>query len=150
MVVQQESELFRHVMLHFRQVLALCARLKSHHSWLISQRLYKTLPTTTLLTPTHHNKILINLFNKYFEASCHRNNTAKMTTNSISAYTYIRLTFGYSFNDTSFLDEALDTTGLYRAGSNQSLALIGDSVLQANIYRDWYPSKQPKGSLTET
>lgn len=123
---------------------------QSHRRWLIAQPLYKTLPTTTLLTPTHHNKIPINLFNKYFKTSCHHNNTAKMTTNSISAYTYIRLTFGYSFNDTSFLDEALDTTGLYRAGSNQSLALIGDSVLQANIYRDWYPSKQPKGSLTET
>lgn len=68
-----------------------------------------------------------------------------MTSNSNSADIFIRPAFGYSFNDLSLLDEALDTTGLLRVGSNQSLALIGDSIIQTIIYRDWYPSRQPKG-----
>ena len=58
---------------------------------------------------------------------------------------FIRDTFGYIFKDLNLLDEALDTTGLYRAQSNQSLALIGDSILQLTINRDWYPGRQLKG-----
>jgi hypothetical protein len=60
-------------------------------------------------------------------------------------FDFIRDTFGYTFKDLNLLDEALDTTGLYRPQSNQSLALIGDSILQLTIYRDWYPSRQLKG-----
>lgn len=60
-------------------------------------------------------------------------------------FEFIRDTFGYTFKDLNLLDEALDTTGLYRPQSNQSLALIGDSILQLTIYRDWYPSRQLKG-----
>ena len=63
----------------------------------------------------------------------------------LNDFEYIRNTFGYTFKDLNLLDEALDTTSAYRAQSNQSLALIGDSILQTIIYRDWYPSKQLKG-----
>ena len=64
---------------------------------------------------------------------------------SVKDFEFIRDTFGYTFKDLNLLDEALDTTGLYRPQSNQSLALIGDSILQLTIYRDWYPSRQLKG-----
>lgn len=64
---------------------------------------------------------------------------------AVRDFDFIRDTFGYTFKDLSFLDEALDTTGLYRPQSNQALALIGDSILQTTIYRDWYPSRQLKG-----
>jgi hypothetical protein len=64
---------------------------------------------------------------------------------AIRDFEFIRDTFGYTFKNLDLLDEALDTTGLYRPQSNQSLALIGDSILQLTIYRDWYPSRQLKG-----
>ena len=64
---------------------------------------------------------------------------------TLNASEYIRDTFGYTFKDLRLLGEALDTTGIYRPQSNQSLALIGDSTLQLTIYRDWYPSRQLKG-----
>lgn len=73
------------------------------------------------------------------------NNGSLMTTNKFAAQVFIFNTFGYHFNNVNFLNETLDTAGMYRASSNQSLALIGDSVLQTNIYRDWYPTRQPKG-----
>jgi hypothetical protein len=61
---------------------------------------------------------------------------------AVTDFEFIRDTFGYTFQDLNLLHEALDTTGLYRPQSNQSLALIGDSILQLTIYRDWYPSRQ--------
>jgi hypothetical protein len=64
---------------------------------------------------------------------------------AVRDFEFIRDTFGYTFKDLNLLNEALDTTGLYRPQSNQSLALIGDSILQLTIYRDWYPSRQLKG-----
>lgn len=64
---------------------------------------------------------------------------------AVRDFEFIRDTFGYTFKDLNLLDEALDTTGLFRPQSNQSLALIGDSILQLTIYRDWYPSRQLKG-----
>lgn len=67
---------------------------------------------------------------------------------AVRDFDFIRDTFGYTFMDLNLLDEALDTTGLYRPQSNQSLALIGDSILQLTIYRDWYPGRQPKGMQT--
>ena len=71
--------------------------------------------------------------------------SSKKKPRRLNDFEYIRDTFGYTFKDLNLLDEALDTTGAYRAQSNQSLALIGDSILQTIIYRDWYPSKQLKG-----
>jgi hypothetical protein len=65
---------------------------------------------------------------------------------AVRDFEFIRDTFGYTFKDLNLLDEALDTTGLYRPQSNQSLALVGDSILQLTIYRDWYPSRQLKGT----
>jgi hypothetical protein len=64
-----------------------------------------------------------------------------------TAFEFIRNTFGHTLNDLRLLKEALDTTGTYRPQSNQSLALIGNSILQTTIYREWYPSKQLKGLL---
>lgn len=69
----------------------------------------------------------------------------KKKTRTLNAPEYIRDTFGYTLKDLRLLGEALDTTGIYRPQSNQSLALIGDSILQLTIYRDWYPSRQLKG-----
>jgi hypothetical protein len=69
---------------------------------------------------------------------------------AVRDFEFIRDTFGYTFKNLDLLDEALDTTGLYRPQSNQSLALIGDSVLQLTIYRDWYPSRQLKGMWTSS
>ena len=69
----------------------------------------------------------------------------KKKARTLNASEYIRDTFGYTFKDLRLLGEALDTTGIYRPQSNQSLALIGDSILQLTIYRDWYPSRQLKG-----
>jgi hypothetical protein len=69
---------------------------------------------------------------------------------AVRDFEFIRDTFGYTFKNLDLLDEALDTTGLYRPQSNQSLALIGDSILQLTIYRDWYPSRQLKGIRTNT
>ena len=66
-----------------------------------------------------------------------------------TGFEFIRDTFGYTFHDLTLLKEALDTTGIYRPQSNQSLALIGDSILQTTIYRDWYPSKQLKGVFNQ-
>lgn len=64
---------------------------------------------------------------------------------TLNAFEYIHDTFGYTFKNLDLLNEAFDTTGVHRPQSNQSLALIGDSVLQLTIYRDWYPSRQLKG-----
>jgi hypothetical protein len=69
---------------------------------------------------------------------------------AVRDFEFIRDTFGYTLKNLDLLDEALDTTGLYRPQSNQSLALIGDSILQLTIYRDWYPSRQLKGIRTNT
>lgn len=78
------------------------------------------------------------------QESSHESSAKKVR--ALSDFDYIRDTFGYSFKDLRLLDEALDTTGIrYRVQSNQSLALIGDSILQLTIYRDWYPSRQLKG-----
>ena len=70
----------------------------------------------------------------------------KKKTRLLTNSEYIRDTFGYTFKNLSLLYEAHDTTAIrYCAQSNQTLALIGDSVLNLIIYRDWYPSKQLKG-----
>jgi hypothetical protein len=74
----------------------------------------------------------------------------KKRARALTGFEFVRDTFGYTFKDLSLLFEALDTTSTYRAQSNQSLALIGDSILQTTIYRDWYPSKQLKGMLDRT
>jgi hypothetical protein len=69
----------------------------------------------------------------------------KKKARTLRDFDYIRDTFGYAFKDLSLLNEALDATPTHRPQSNQSLALIGDSILQLTIYRDWYPSRQLKG-----
>lgn len=69
----------------------------------------------------------------------------KKKARTVRDFDYIRDTFGYAFKDLSLLNEALDATPTHRPQSNQSLALIGDSILQLTIYRDWYPSRQLKG-----
>ena len=69
----------------------------------------------------------------------------KKKARTLRDFEYIRDTFGYAFKDLSLLNEALDATPTHRPQSNQSLALIGDSILQLTIYRDWYPSRQLKG-----
>ncbi|GAB7332269.1 hypothetical protein MBLNU13_g04111t1 [Cladosporium sp. NU13] len=70
----------------------------------------------------------------------------KKKARTLTDFEYIRDTFGYSFKNLRLLNEALNTTPALRAQSNQSLALIGDSILQLTIYRDWYPSRQLKGT----
>ena len=69
----------------------------------------------------------------------------KKKARTLRDFEYIRDTFGYAFKDLSLLNEALNATPVHRPQSNQSLALIGDSILQLTIYRDWYPSRQLKG-----
>jgi hypothetical protein len=66
---------------------------------------------------------------------------------SYAAHTFIQVTFGYIFKNVNLINEALDTTTrMYRPDSNKSLALIGDSVLQTNIVRDWYLMWESRGT----
>lgn len=78
-------------------------------------------------------------------ATVTQNNNIKMSSVTDGAHIYITATFGYTFKNLNLLYEALDTTGLYRVGGNSRLAMIGDSVLQSNILRDWYPTGQTRG-----
>ncbi|KAF2770048.1 ribonuclease III [Teratosphaeria nubilosa] len=52
---------------------------------------------------------------------------------------------GYEFTNDDVLYEAIDTTGLRIAQSNQRLALLGDVILKHFILDDWYPTGQAKG-----
>jgi hypothetical protein len=71
-----------------------------------------------------------------------------MANNNSATVSFIR-TSGYTLRNTNLLIEALNTTGLYRPGSNQSLALVSDSILQTIVSQDWYPSKEPQGASTK-
>jgi hypothetical protein len=62
-----------------------------------------------------------------------------------ASHTFIQVTFGYIFKDVNLTNEALNATRHYRPDSNKSLAMIGDSVLQINIIREWYPTFQSRG-----
>ena len=92
-------------------------------------------PTTT--TPTKRKRTTS-------DAQEEMQSGLKKKARTLNAFEYIRDTFGYAFKDPRLLAEALNTTPALRAQSNQSLALIGDSILQLTIYRDWHPSRQPK------
>lgn len=116
-----------------------------HRRWPVTRRWYKVCLVTSVLEGRLYNQTLTIPSTKTQNARHHNNFDTKMASNSNTADIFIRNTFGYSFNDLNLLDEALDATGLLRVDSNQSLALIGDSVLQTIIYRDWYPRRQPKG-----
>jgi hypothetical protein len=64
--------------------------------------------------------------------------------NRYASHAFIQATFGYIFKDVNLINEALDATRLYQPDSNKSLAMIGDSVLQTNIIREWYPTFQSR------
>jgi dsRNA-specific ribonuclease len=65
-----------------------------------------------------------------------------------AAHAFIKDVAGYAFHNSSLLEEALDTTGLHSTGSNERLAMIGDSRLKDVILDDWYPTGTTKGMST--
>jgi hypothetical protein len=72
-----------------------------------------------------------------------------LSPSTYASHTSIQVTFGYIFKDVDLINEALNATRLYRPDSNKSLAMIGDSVLQTNIIRDWYPTFQSRGTYSK-
>ncbi|KAK5130379.1 hypothetical protein LTR08_002171 [Meristemomyces frigidus] len=53
---------------------------------------------------------------------------------------------GYRFRNENILLEAIDTTGLRVAQSNQRLALLGDATVKQVLLDEWYPSGSSKGT----
>jgi hypothetical protein len=72
-----------------------------------------------------------------------------LSLSTYASHTFVQVTFGYIFKDVDLINEALNATRLYRPDSNKSLAMIGDSVLQTNIIRDWYPTFQSRGTYSK-
>jgi dsRNA-specific ribonuclease len=62
-----------------------------------------------------------------------------------AAHALIQDVTGYAFYNSSLLEGALDTTGLHSTGSNERLAMLGDSRLKDVILDDWYPTATTKG-----
>jgi dsRNA-specific ribonuclease len=62
-------------------------------------------------------------------------------------YDFIQNAIGYTFSKPGLLREALDTTGLRTAESNQRLAMVGDAVLKMILLEDWYASGKVKGTI---
>lgn len=63
-------------------------------------------------------------------------------------YNAIQNAIGYTFSHNNLLLEALDTTGLWTAESNQRLAMLGDALLKLILLEDWYASSNAKGTCT--
>ena len=55
---------------------------------------------------------------------------------------------GYPFKNKLLLLEALDTTGMRTAESNQRLAMLGDALTQIILLDSWYASGTSKGAFT--
>ena len=55
----------------------------------------------------------------------------------------------YDVTSDALLLEALDTTGMRVAQSNQRLALLGDAVLKHILLDDWYPTGRSKGDSSD-
>jgi hypothetical protein len=60
----------------------------------------------------------------------------------------VQLAVGHSFNNKDLLLEALDTTGMRTAESNQRLALLGDALLKTILLDSWYAGGTAKGLPT--
>lgn len=58
-----------------------------------------------------------------------------MSSQNNASHDFVLWKFGYNVNDLGLLEEASDNTGLYEVGPSRKLALIGDLVLQNNVYR---------------
>jgi ribonuclease-3 len=61
-------------------------------------------------------------------------------------YDLLQNAIGYTFSKPGLLREALDTTGLRTAESNQRLAMLGDALLKVVLLDDWYPGGSAKGT----
>jgi ribonuclease-3 len=61
-------------------------------------------------------------------------------------YHLLQNAIGYTFTKPGLLREALDTTGLRTAESNQRLAMLGDVLLKMILLDDWYPGGGAKGT----
>ena len=57
----------------------------------------------------------------------------------------VQLAIGHTFNNNDLLLEALDTTGMRTAESNQRLALLGDALLKTILLDGWYAGGTAKG-----
>lgn len=60
---------------------------------------------------------------------------------------FIRRVAGYSFHNSTLLEEALDTKNFRSAEANRRLAMVGASRIQDVILDDWLPTGAPTGSL---
>lgn len=63
----------------------------------------------------------------------------------LQATVFITDRFGYSIQDLGLVAEAMDTTGIFRPGSNKRLAIVGDAALKIAIAVAWYPTGAPRG-----
>lgn len=59
----------------------------------------------------------------------------------------VQLATGHTFSNNNLLLEALDTTGMRTAESNQRLALLGDALLKTVLLDTWYAGGTAKGLL---
>lgn len=66
----------------------------------------------------------------------------------VANYDAVQDSIGYTFSQRNILAEALDTTGMRTAESNQRLAMLGDAVLKMILLDDWYASGGAKGTST--
>jgi ribonuclease-3 len=60
----------------------------------------------------------------------------------------VQLAVGHTFTNKDLLLEALDTTGMRTAESNQRLAMLGDALLKTILLDSWYAGGTAKGLLT--
>lgn len=65
-----------------------------------------------------------------------------------TAHDAFQLAIGHTFNNNDLLREALDTTGMRTAESNQRLALLGDALLKTVLLDSWYAAGTAKGLPT--
>jgi hypothetical protein len=70
---------------------------------------------------------------------------ASMASGIEAAHASIQDVTGYAFHNNSLLEGALDTSGFHSIGSNERLAVLGDSQLKEAILDDWYPTATTKG-----
>jgi ribonuclease-3 len=61
-------------------------------------------------------------------------------------YDLVQSVIGHTFAKPGLLKEALDTTGLRTAESNQRLAMLGDALLKMILLDDWYAGGSAKGT----
>ena len=61
----------------------------------------------------------------------------------------VQLAIGHTFTNTNSLVEALDTTGMRTAESNQRLAMLGDALLRLVLLDSWYAGGTAKGWIRQ-